>query len=265
MSLHVVAVADLARPLAAECAAIGEIAQLDAYDVRLRLGGLLPAVVFQTADAHAAHGVLERLRRRGHGALALDLAEVTPSASMVRLGRFAIEGANLRSGDRGETVPLASLTALVQAATSTDILRTTREREPAYAAARFAPTTSDVERLSHDVATEQMLFLFRSGGPPWLLSERDAKYTGLGAALQPTRRQNFRATIALLRGAAPGACFDDRFAAEPHTSGKLVMAHGSDHPNPRGDDRLDVLVHLVARWLTRPVGGPYRAAAERPD
>jgi hypothetical protein len=238
---------------------------LTAYDMKLRLSGLLPAVVFQAQTAEPALDVLEALRRRGHGALAIDTDEVTPSATMVRLKRFAIEGARLRADDRGDATPLADVTALIRASTSTDVVRATREREPVYSGRSFAPATREVEHLSHDSVVDHVLYVFRREGPPWILVEREAKYVGLGAALRSTRFQNFLATIELLRLAAPGAVYDARFAPDPHQSGKLVMTQGAGQPDPRGDNRLDVLVHALARWLTRPVGGPYRAAPSSPE
>lgn len=259
------AIAELARPLEVEAEALGALVGLTGYDMRLRLGGVLPAIVAHLPSAEPALELLEALRRRGHGAVAMDTAEVTPSSAMVRMKRFAIEGARLRADDRGEATPLADVVALVRASTSTDVIRTTREREPVYTGGRAAPTMREVEHQSHDAVVDNVLYVFRREGAPWLLVEREAKFIALGAALKPTRAQNFLATIDLLRHAAPGAVYDDRFAAAPHQSGRLVVTQGAaGTPDPRGDDRLDVLVHVLARWVTRPVGGPYRAPQERP-
>jgi len=261
---HVVAIAELARPLEIESEPLGALVGLTAYDVRLRLGGILPAVILHTGTAEAALEAVEAIRRRGHGALAMDAAEVTPSSAMVRLRRFGIEGARLRADERSEATPLADVTALVRASTATDVVRSTRERETVYTGGRPAPATREVDRLSHESVVDHVVYVFRREGPPWLLVEREAKYLGLGAAMRSTRFQNFLATIELLRRAAPGAVYDERFAVDPHPSGRLVLTHGGGTPDPRADDRLDVLVHVLARWLTRPIGGPYRATSERP-
>jgi len=58
---------------------------------------------------------------------------------------------------------------------------------------------------------EQVLYLFRkSGGAPWILRERAARYMGLGADLRPTSLENFGTTIRRLRELAPLAFYDER-------------------------------------------------------
>jgi len=75
----------------------------------------------------------------------------------------------------------------------------------------------------------------RDGGEDIVLSERRLDYRFLGAQLSPSSHANFEATVALVRGAATSARFDER-AARPGFAAGLPRC---------SSDPLDVALHLV--------------------
>jgi hypothetical protein len=84
-----------------------------------------------------------------------------------------------------------------------------------------------------------VLYLFRqSGAPAWILREREARYTGLGAELRPTSFENFSTTLRQLRLRAPVAMVDERLLAPRAIRGLA-----------EGIDATDVLAHLIVLHL----------------
>ena len=75
--MHVVAVTRWGSPLQGELPELAARLGMVAYDLRLRLAGVLPAVFAQVEEKMEAAGHVEFLRARGHGAIACD-AEAVP-------------------------------------------------------------------------------------------------------------------------------------------------------------------------------------------
>jgi hypothetical protein len=88
----------------------------------------------------------------------------------------------------------------------------------------------------HEEHREQVLYLFRrSGEAPFILRERGAIYSGLGADTAPTAFENFQRTIRRLRERAPDAAYDERLMTARTVRG---IADGSD--------AADLLAYLIA-------------------
>jgi hypothetical protein len=108
-----------------------------------------------------------------------------------------------------------------------------------------------IERTRHEVATEQVLFLFpRDETTPWVLRAGEARFVGLGNAMRPTVMENFLATLAILRQRAPHAAYDERFLAHPLLQLKEASVRGQDTVTPPlGDLGIAARVHLLGRIL----------------
>jgi hypothetical protein len=248
-----------------EADGIAAIARMTAYDVKLRLAGVLPAILAWTSDVEEAIRIQKALTERGHGAVVIDPLAVTPSERMPRVRRFSFEPERFKANDRGDGAAWDDITALIQAATVTSVVRRVREREPIYEVGRGRPPASEErEQIRHETAASKLLYICVTDGPPILLVAHEAKYISLGAGMKATEHENFFETIGRLRSRAPGAVFDDRFAERAHDSHKVAVARGSDSVDARSDRELDLLVHALARWLTRGTGSPYRDTGERP-
>lgn len=261
-SRHLVVVCELGAPLDAEAADLARILGVTAYDVRLAFAGLLPAVACATSDLARAVDVQAALSARGHGAVVVDPRAVTPSERMVRLKRFSIAAGRLFANDREGSIATDDIAALVRAATATSVIRTVSAREPIYRGGPARPPTQEVrEHVRHETVAGNLLYVFPREGAPLLLVEHEARYLSLGAAMRATEHDNFLATVDLMRAAAPGAAYDERFATRAHPSAKLALARGEGSVEPKGDAELDLLAHVLARWLTRASGSPYRDLA----
>jgi len=250
--------------LDAEAEPIAEIVGVTSYDVRLRLTGLLPSILCWKPNLEEALAVRAALASRHHGVLVVDPRTVPESEQMVHLRRFSLAADRLVANDHGDSVAFADITALIRAATSTSVVRKVRSREPiAYGSAPGRPTpTEETELLRHETASTNLLYIVPNDGAPLLLVEHEARYLSLGSAMRATEHENFFTTIELLRAAAPSALYDERFASRAHDSRKLAVTRGSDRVEAREDEELHLLVHVLARWLTRGTGSPYRDRSE---
>jgi hypothetical protein len=264
--VYVVALTHLAGNLDDEAAPLAAIAGVSVYDIRAWVGRLLPHIVFQSPnEADAAH-VLAEIRGRGHGAMACDSRAICGADKMVRVHRFTFDDTTFWANDgRGEHVAFSDVAVLILAASRTDVVRITREKEVIAGSTR-PPPSGTVDHATNESVTEQAAYLFLRQAPgaapprPWLLHEREARYLALGAAMQPTRHANFAATVALLR-ARSSAVFDDRFAGRPRGTSQLLHIRGHDAAAPSlSDTNIDLTVHFLAAWLARGQGGPYREA-----
>jgi hypothetical protein len=260
--VYAVAVCELAADLEAEAVAMGALAGLTAYDVKMRLSGVLPRVLVQTPSGEEASRVVGRLQARGHGAVACDTRDVVASGDMIHVRRFTFESpdvlANARPGVT-DRLRLEELEVVIVVATRSDVIRSTREKDVPATYGRHtnaATVVQDVTRNEHVV--DRAAYWFPRTGRPWLLREREAQYAGLGTEMRPTRRENFEAMLALLRARARGAVFDDRFAAQPLNGRHIVHVRGHDAAAPALNAANDLIVHVLAVWLARPNAGPYR-------
>lgn len=253
--MFVVAIAELAHPLEDEAPSLATPLGLTAFDVRTRAAGVLPKIVAQYASRDDAERALSVIRARGHGALVCDTRDVIAGRDMVHLRRFALEEHALREG--AEILPWDAIAALIVVAARTDVVRTTRERDVEVTGRSARIVERDHAR--HEHVMEQSAYLVPRHGSPWVLHERGAKYVALGNAMRPTQHENFAAMVSLVRGRALGAIFDDRFAMQPQMGSQLVMVRGHDSAEASSTDAgIDMAVHLLAQWLLRGHGGPYR-------
>jgi hypothetical protein len=266
--VYVVLVTEIASDAESEAYATAKALGLSAYDVKMRITGLLPRVLVQTNDNAEATRAVAALRARKNGVVLLDTSKMPVSRDLVHVHRFSVDDHFLWANGPGERAPrlaLTELAAVVVIAARTDITRTTVEREVHVRGGPQGGTTHEVEHTSHEHVVEQSAFLF--GAPdaegvlpaPWLLHEREVRYLGLGPKMQPTQRANFGATIALLRERAPHIVVDDRFVRTPLATTDFIAITGIGPANlstaPRG---VDVIVRALASHLLRSRGGPYR-------
>lgn len=243
--MFVVAIAEVAGDPEAEAGPIGAILGVDAFDARQRVRGLLPRVVYRSSSEEDALRVAAALRARRHGVMTCDMRDVVASDAMVHLSRFSFDATWLwADGPGSDRLAFDEIAALVLVTARSAISHTTVEVVP-----QSDGGTRVVETSRTEAVTEREAYLFPRAAlgerppRPWLVRESSVQYAALGASMRPTRRENFRNTVALLRERAPRAVCDDRFNAgqyDRHYSG------------------LDLTVHLLGRWLLFGRGGPYR-------
>ena len=263
--MFVVAIAETAGSLEDVAGPLSTILRVAAYDVRMWLGGVLPHVVFRSASQDEALGVAAAIRARGHGAIVCDTRDVVAGSQMVQVHRFAFDQTSLWANDgQGDRLAFDDLGAVLVTASRMDVARTTTHKEPLPMRGKPRPTVvRDHTTHEHVIAHAAYLFPRRTlGSPhprPWILAERAAQYLSLGARMRMTRHENYMATLDLLRACSPRAIYDERLAVEPRTGAGLVQIHGHDSPAPLlTDATLDLSVHLLAEWLFRVRGGPFR-------
>jgi hypothetical protein len=257
--MFVVAIAELGSSSEDDAGAVAREVGANAYDVRMRLAAGLPAVVMTTADEEAAWTAARSIGGLGHGALVCDTRNVVPGPSMVAVRHFVFGEDALRA-DRAEPdeMPYRQIRVLVHVAH--DELRNVVGHEMVYVGPREGVARREVVTGEHD--SPHSLYVFASEGrTPWILREREAHYVGLGKAMGPVRHLNFLATIAAIRARAPSAHFDARLAEHPRSPTHYTRSYGrpEGESSPWADHGADLNAHLLAAWLSRPSGGPYRS------
>jgi hypothetical protein len=232
-----------------------------AYDLRLAMSGLPPRVVLRTPSFERAEEAMAALRARGHGAIACDMREVTGTPHMTNARRFAIDAYAFHAdAERGPALPFDAVGAFVRAAFRSRADTALTEREILHDDDGSAHVIErEALRKLRETFVEQALYIVPHDGAPWVLRENEARYVALGDRRRPTTHENFTATVALLREHAPEAAFDDRYVTHPLEASAPVRSLAPD-PGAfaRRVSENDLTIHLLARWLLRARGGPYR-------
>jgi hypothetical protein len=265
--VYLVAIAE-ARDVERETPELARLLGVTSYDVKLWFARALPHVVLQTPSRERAEQTLNAIRARGHGALMVDIASIVVN-DVVKVKRLVLDDAALGARELpGERLPHAAIGALIRVANRTDIERITPSEPPGDEGsalgwlARGRSRTVVRERSREEHVLEHALYVFPVDGVrPWVIDARSTRYVGLGAAMKPTAYENFVATVELLRERARDAPYDDRFVAAPRTPHKALRARAT--AGAAEIEHGDPSVHLLALWLMRGRGGPYRDAAPR--
>jgi hypothetical protein len=238
-----------------------------AYETALLLRAPSPVPLLRTADRARALDLLGKLRARGHDAVACDASAVVSADAMLPVRSFRFEeDAFVVVGAPGgeERVPAGDLLALVRAVhrTRTDQIEKTDERKLSLGRAAMSggllmtKTVTSTKTQSTE-ERDQVLYVFRRGGAPLLMSQSRARYDGLGPQLRPSQLENFVTVVRLLRERAPEAPYDERLLA-PRPQLERVRAGAGGHVSASSSDGVDLLAHLVALASARAPRAPYR-------
>ena len=259
--MYVVAIAELRGDIDAEAAPLAADLAVTAYQARLLLAPGTPAVLLTTPDKARALDLLARVRARGHGAVACDLAAVVDSADMVSMRRFRLGADAVDLEDRpGERLPYDDVLALVAAVHRHRTDTSTRTRETRFSASRAVMTsglsmTRTIQTESHASHEERdaVLYVFRrSGSTPWILHEHGTAWAGHGRPLAASAHENFRLAVAALRELAPGAAHDDRLVTRKAPEQASVQGGAaSTTVRTSSQSGMDLLAHLVALSAAR--------------
>jgi hypothetical protein len=227
-----------------------------AYETALILRAPTPIPLLRTADRARALDLLAKLRARGHDAVACDAAAVVPASSMMHVRSFRFEPEGLVVGAHGhvdeERAPWGDVLAFVRAThrTRTEHTEKTDERKLSIGRAAMSGGLLMTKTVSKTTTQrteerEQVLYVFRRGGSPLLVSQSHARYERLGAELRPSQLENFTTLVRLLREHAPGAAYDERLLA-PRPQVDSVRAGGGGRVSASSSDGVDLLAHLIA-------------------
>ena len=252
------AVCELGAPLEREEEAIAAVLGVTAYDVRIRLGGVLPRIMAQRDDVASTLAFAEALRKRGHGAIVFDTNDALALERMRLMRRFGVEGETLFANDGAPPGrPLTDLVAIVHASLDVSVVRTTRE--VVLRATGRGTARSEEKRTVTERSLEKIAVLFWRAGEPWLLRQSEARYVALGSDLRSTNSQNFELAVEWLRARSPAAVYDRRFVASPLTPQRAVPVRDAEQARSLSSDRsVELTLHALGAWLSRERAGPYR-------
>ena len=256
--MYVVAITRWARPVDQEVVALAPLVGLAPYDLKLRLGGPLPAVFARERDTGRARELLAALRDRGHGAVACDLDRVPNSAEMTSPRSYCFEPEALLGHDPawGERrMPYAEVVGLIHASAATSEQTSSVTKQRKFSMGRAALTggiamrkTTTTDKRSQSEDREQVLYIVRKGArDPWLLTESRLRHQGLADRVRPTSAENFGILIELLRERMPAALFDDRLRRRPRKANSLTVSGTSAHKvtEMSNASETDLAMHLI--------------------
>lgn len=229
-----VAVARWGAPLETELAALAGLLSAVAYDLRLRIAGVLPVVLATTPDEARARQLVHALRARGHGVVVCDAADVPGPAQQraprdFEFGPSALTGTD--SAGRPFELAYVEIALLVRASeiASAEQSKTTVHKKLDVTRAVMSGgliLNKKVERTkrSESETREQVLYVFARGrAAPFLFRETLLRYQGLGAARAATTMQNFVTLVQQLRERAPLALYDQRFIGQKRKAGLTAV------------------------------------------
>lgn len=227
--MHVVFVANLTRPAAAEAPALAALLGTTEYETRLALATPAPSIVLVTRDRDRANDAVARIRARGHDAHTFDDEGLVRTEQMLAVDDFRIDADGVRRNVDGELLAYGDVFAILRA-----MHETSEEPDP--------PVRENVA-----------YFFRRSGARPWILRQLHANYIGLGADLRPVAFDNFLRTVARVREASPTAIYDDRLVRR-RVAERLV----GDAWYRSSSEGMDLLAHCLALTIASQGGSPYR-------
>lgn len=220
-------------------AAVGQAA----YEIRVLLADDPPWLVLRTPERERALALVGALRGRGHEVVACDASAVTSFADMIDVDAIGAD-ATLRSGETA--LAWAEVAAIVRL-TVRKTWQTTKKETKREMAVGMAIATGGVilskkvtkESIQRHEDREQLVCLFRPGGPAWVAAERSVDYAGLPGGSARTGAENFDRFVELVRSRT-SAPYDDRFlrAKRPANDRALVR-------------QLEERVHLLALSMAR--------------
>lgn len=263
--MDVVAVVALARSVDDEAPRLAADLGLTVFETAVMLRGSPPVVVFRSEDQNRAADVASRLRSRGHDVVHCDLNMVVSSDTMFRPRSFRFEGSDFVGVGSGveQRLPLAAIFAMLRAhhATRSEDTVTSREHRLSFSRATMTGGlmmskvhTQETRRVT--LERENVLYVFRVDGPPWLLCSMQMRYDGLGSAMRPSRLENFDVLQQTLRDLAPSAPFDKRLL-QVRVATNTIVTEGPGHLTQSSSGQIDVMAHILTLSLARATN-PYR-------
>ena len=261
--MDVVAITALGRSIEEEAQSLAADLGLTAYETGVMLRGAMPIIVYRSDDRARALAVLERLRGRGHQAVAVDTSAIVASEQMFHPKRFVFEGADMVADGGGTSLRLigGSTFAFVRAMHATRVEDTVTTSSRQFSMSRAALSggllmtkTKSSESVRVTQEREAVLYAFRNDGEPWLFRASALRYDGLGPRMQRSKVENFEVLLEVLRESSPQAPYDARLLAVRAVANTIVTT-SSNHLSASSSGTMDLLAHIVAAALRR---GAYR-------
>jgi len=264
--MYVVAITRWGKPLDKEIADLSLITGVHPYDLRLRLSGALPAVVAVFSDADKARDLMVTLKKRTHGAVAVDLDKVPGADKMITPKTFDLDNTSIKVADPAcgaESLAYENVLALVHAqhemvtrVTSVNKSRTFSAGRAVITAGLVVTKKSAKETREIENAYEQVLYFFRKPCRlAFVLRQNRLLYSGLGDRIGHSSVENFSRLVALLKERASEALYDDRLLRRRVGTKfeQVSMTHSvADKSQSRASisrsnaSEIDLVAHLIA-------------------
>lgn len=259
MDVDIVALISLATAVEEEAPRLANDLGMTPYECALMLRAPSPIPILKTTERARTLDVLAKVRSRGHDVIAVDGQAVISAEAMVRVRNFHLdaEGLTVKSDFGEDRMMWSDALAIVRAVhrTRTEELQKTTERKFHLARAAMTGGLLMTKNVDRELATsseerEQVLYVFRRAGFPFLASQSRVRYDGLGDHLRPSQLENFSLFIGMLRSSAPRAAYDERLFASRPTS-ETIRTIVSGNVKASSIAGVDLLAHLVAMAITR--------------
>jgi hypothetical protein len=223
-----------------------------AFEARQRLIGGGPSVVASFADPEQAHALARKLEQYGFATLTVDAAAVRRREGQTMVRRFQLNDWSLRLeawDGRPSEIAVDDIDLLLAGMSTVGYAETKTVTERKLSLGRTLlsggiPMSKKVERQEEVTVEEsrRILYLYAGNRPAVIFGQDGISYEGLGAAMKPSREQNFAHLTSELRRLCPKAVYDDRLlarAAQVRLLGPAQSLEGN----------LDLAADILARSL----------------
>ncbi len=219
-AITIVAVRELTGALDEQARSLAEILGITLFEARQKVQPPGPRVVATYQDLDEAKARAAGLARAGFQPLVLSGDTLQGQEEPVRIRSFSLHSDGLvlipRSGPaydvRNQDIQL--VLAAVRAHHESHVETTTVKKfsfgKAVITGGMVRSKKQKVETVTHQNEFNFFVQLYTRGYPPFVLSEDELQYQGLGTALQPVRHANFRTLVQELYNRAPAAPYDDR-------------------------------------------------------
>jgi len=256
--MFVVAVTRWGTPLEAELPSLAKELGEQAYDLRLKLAGTLPAYAYRGPDLTRAQAVLAIMQRRNHGAVACDVEHVHAAESMLtpRAVVFEPDAVRFERGVTQDAIAYADMLAVVHALETNALDGSQKVTERTVSLGRAALSgglvvskSESSEKRTQTRDAEQVLYVFRrSGEDPILLRQQAIRVSGQPGTAPRTSLESFQLAISELRRRAPDALYDNRLLTSKRKTvvASHVVTTTSTTTSHSNASENDLAAHLIA-------------------
>lgn len=251
--MHVVAICNWKEGAAELVSALAGALGITAYEARLRMFGIGPAVVASFADQQPAQALAGKLEQSGIPTLVVDATAIRDSSGYFIVRRFEFNkwsvSIETSAGQQRIEIPYDDIDLLLPCTSIIGVStqKTVTERKFSIGKTMLSgglPMTTKVERQETvtDEERTMVLYLYAGTRAPIIFSQVGMTFDGLGAAMQLSRELNFTHLTNELRRLCPAAVHDDRLVSQ---MGQIRLLGPGLNP----ENNLNLAVEVLALSL----------------
>lgn len=203
---------------------------LTVYELRGRLAGGSPWIISRVADAWEADACTQWLRRKGFGAVTVDLQELEERLATAR-GPISLRDEGVVLGEL--TVGYARVAVAFDTMILAELTSDTVEQRVMGRGSRGQPNVVEVTSASYQKSRRRSLILFSAEGDGWTIEQGVLRAAEFGGATSLARYESF---LSALRSRCVQARVDARLVTSPRRRTSFTLLSLDHESNARRSD-----------------------------